>query len=263
MSSSRPLIGVTGPDRGGMAAWIFTSIAIKLQGGRATHITPLHNDSLEKIDGLVLGGGADIEPAHYLKEDSILPERNRQNISFLNKCLAIVFYPLIFLLRWLFSLKFHTGIDKERDKLEFSALKYCIENNLPVLGICRGSQLINIHFGGSLHQDLEEFYEETPQIRSIFPKKKINILPNTQLSHALNNQSSSRVNALHYQAIDDLGENLTVAARESANDIIQAIEHRQYDFMIGVQWHPEYLLLDPAQRSLFRQLVVSAKKNSF
>ena len=263
MSSKKPLIGVTGPDRGSMIAWLFTSLSIKLQGGKTTHITPLNNDMLENVDGLVLGGGADIEPVHYLKEDSISSEGKQQNMPFLNKCLAIVFYPLIFLLRWLFSLKIHTSIDKERDKLEFSALNYCIENDLPVLGICRGSQLINIHFGGTLHQDLEEFYVETPQIRSIFPKKEIDIMPNTHLSHALNNQLFCRVNALHHQAIDELGENLTVAARESANEIIQAIEHRQHEFLIGVQWHPEYLLLDPAQRSLFKQLVISAKKSGF
>ena len=91
--------------------------------------------------------------------------------------LSYLLFPLIYLFRRMFSTKQAVGLDKDRDKLELSLLGAALEKNLPVLGICRGAQLINIHLGGSLHQDLQDFYKESPQPRSVFPTKQIDIRP--------------------------------------------------------------------------------------
>jgi len=262
MSHKRPVIAITGPDRGGVAAWLFTSLSIRLQGGKPKRITPSrYRDDLQ-IDGLVIGGGADVEPAHYLRdhEKPLIPDKKKRTL--LNRLLILVLYPLIFLLRWLFSLKGHMKIDKRRDELEFRLLEDCISKRLPVLGICRGAQLINVHHNGTLHQELSEFYEETPQVRSIFPRKKIHILEGTHLFNALAKNNNCMVNAMHDQAIKETGKGLIVAARETANSVIQAIEHPGFNYMIGVQWHPEYLILDATQRNLFRVLVESAKEST-
>jgi putative glutamine amidotransferase len=133
-----------------------------------------------------------------------------------------------------------------------------VARRLPVLGVCRGAQLLNVHFGGSLHRDLAGFYREDPETRTILPHKRIVITPGTRLARLLDHETR-RVNALHRQAIDRLGRGVRVAARDR-NGIVQAIEHESLPFVIGVQWHPEYLPQVPEQRELFRELVAQAKR---
>ena len=124
-----------------------------------------------------------------------------------------------------------------------------------MLGICRGAQLLNVYFGGSLYQNLKEFYIETPQVRTILPKKRIRIASDSKLADILQT-TLCRVNALHKQAIKKTGDDIRVSAREP-NDVVQAIEHTKLPFVLGVQWHPEYLPHIRAQRSLFRSLVAA------
>ncbi|MDZ7681996.1 MAG: gamma-glutamyl-gamma-aminobutyrate hydrolase family protein [Fodinibius sp.] len=130
-------------------------------------------------------------------------------------------------------------MDNDRDELEFNLLERAIENGIPVLGICRGAQLINIYRGGTLHNDITGYYTEVPRVNSVWPKKKVQLDRNSKLYQLLEHQSLW-VNAMHHQAVDELGDRLQVVAREE-NGIVQALESRGEQFLLGVQWHPEYM----------------------
>lgn len=259
--SRRPLIGVTGPDQGGIAAWYFTWFAIRMAGGRARRVTPRRPCSMAELSGLVIGGGADVSPHFYdggkevetAKEVVETIERER---SLFRSLATWLLYPLLYLFRRLFTTKVGMYGDQSRDALEFKLLEEALRLQRPVLGICRGCQLINVYLGGSLHQDIRNFYVETPHMTTVFPRKEIEVLPQTQLREILGT-AACRVNALHYQAIAQIGKGLRVSAREVNPPIIQAIECPER-FVIGVQWHPEYLFREQRQRRLFRALVKCA-----
>ena len=252
----RPVIGISGPDRGGFAAWWFAALAVRLQGGRARRISPKRHVDLEGLDGLIIGGGADIEPAEKAGEVQKVSQAVQQNRSFTwGKWLL---YPLIFLVRRLFSIKKPRRYDKRRDELETALVEKALAGGLPLLGICRGAQLINVVLGGSLHEDIHEFYEEAPLPRSIFPVKGIRLEDDSLLRMILG-LSTCTVNALHHQAIDALGEHIRISGRED-NGLIQAIESDAHPFLVGVQWHPEYLPLESPQRRLFQALVEAAAR---
>lgn len=258
MVQKRPRIGVTGPDRGGIAAWLFTALAILLQGGRPTRITPTRGVSIDWLEGLVIGGGADIAPDYDLSKLEFDKEDIKSRHLFTSIAMLVV-YPAIFLFRRLLSRKHEQKLDEQRDELEYRFFKQAIEKQIPVLGICRGSQLINRFHDGNLHDDITEFYEEQAIPRSVFPTKDIIVEPGSHLARALETEKC-RINALHHQAIDKLGEGLRITAREP-NGIVQAIEHERLPFVIGVQWHPEYMVLHKAQRRLFRMLIKTAAAN--
>jgi putative glutamine amidotransferase len=253
----RPVIGVSGPDKGGLVAWFFTWLAISISGGKAIRITPQKHLPLNQLDGLVLGGGADIAPTLYggkLKENELLANKNET--TFWQNFFDLLFSPFIFFVRKLFSIKRHYHPDIERDIMEKSLIKAAFNRQIPILGICRGAQLLNIYLGGSLHQDIQDFYEEIPQVTSVLPRKKICITPGSLLSKILQKETSW-VNALHHQAIDKLGDTLHPVAKEE-NGIIQAVESKSYPFLVGVQWHPEYLPQHKSHRQIFRSLIQAA-----
>ncbi len=260
MSTKKPLIAITGPDKGGTAAWWFTRLAVWLQGGRAIRITPSRPHRGIDLDGLILGGGADINPERY--GQSLLDELSGKkrpapsgSRQWFFRIISILIFPFLFLIRKLFSTKSPT-LDKARDEIELELLNYALEKGIPILGICRGAQLINVHFGGNLHQDIDTFYREVPQMQTIWPEKKVEIKSGSKLEGVLKS-SMLWVNALHHQAVDSIGESLEVVAKEDTG-IAQAIENPQHTFLIGVQWHPEYMPQIPRQRALFKALVESA-----
>jgi putative glutamine amidotransferase len=252
----KPRIGITGPDHGGLAAWYFTALAILMQGGCPVRITPNRKFDIVKINGLIIGGGADIAPEHYQSVENDFEQPAEEDDSIFLRLLMFIVYPLIYFARRILSTKQANTLDYKRDAFEIGLLKQATERKLPVLGICRGAQIINIYFGGSLHEDISEFYSERPLPRSVFPTKEIFIEENSHLATALKNKHC-RVNSLHHQAMKKISEGLWVTAEED-NTIVQAIEHRDYPFMLGVQWHPEYLLLDSRQRQLFFYFVERA-----
>jgi putative glutamine amidotransferase len=142
--------------------------------------------------------------------------------------------------------------------MEAKLLQAAWEGGVPVLGICRGAQLLNVWRKGDLHQDISGFYTETPQQWSILPVKRIELNRDSHLHDVLGVESCT-VNALHRQSIDQLGEGLCVAACEP-NGVVQAIEAEAADYIIGVQWHPEYLPHLPRQQRLFRRLIEIARE---
>ena len=256
MGKRRPLVGVTGPDEGGGAAWFFTALSVLIAGGKPKRITPESPADAEELDALILGGGADVEPENYGQERVEKAVLDKDKRTIFEWILSIILFPVYWVIRYFLNTK-SAPIDTARDKLELILLHDSLSAGKPVLGICRGMQLMNVHFKGSLHQDISGFYVEEPQIASIFPKKRVEIEADSKIASILNTNRCN-VNALHNQAIDHPGEGVRIVAREVGTDIIQAIEHEKHPFAIGVQWHPEYLIQISRQRNLFKMLIKEA-----
>lgn len=262
-SGIKPRIGITGPDAGGGAAWIFTSIAVRMAGGIPIRIRPAKPSKSANIHGLIIGGGADIDPRaysqdHFIREylNQTLRDKQKALFSRIYSFIRWFYYPLVFVVRKMLSRK-SGKTDKGRDELEFQLLQKAYDEQLPVIGICRGAQLINVFFKGTLFQNINQFYFEEPNKHSIFPVKTIYIKPNSKLRQLLGTDEL-KVNALHNQAVKEKGKNLSIVAHE-ANKVVQGIESTVDTFIIGVQWHPEYLLLHKRQQMLFNAVVEQAR----
>lgn len=223
---SRPEIAVTTSRGWGRWLWWWCWLAVTRAGGRPVRLKPGRAFELDRLDGLLIGGGDDISPTLYQGELD----------------------PAV-------------KVDPERDKLELEALEHARSRDLPVLGICRGSQMINVFMGGNLHEDIYAVYEEAPKLRTVLPKKTVQVSPGSQLDRLLDCRNC-RVNALHHQSVNRVGDGLEVVARDE-HEMVQAIEKPHGTFMIGVQWHPEFLVFDRGQQRLFGRLVeVAAEKRS-
>ncbi len=262
---NRPTIGITGPDRGGTAAWLFTALGVRLAGGKPVRITPSRPRTADGLQGLIIGGGADVDPDTY-QQAHVLDEYLRQTIRHprkrffqkIGRFTRWLYYPALFFLRKLLSRGKAWTLDPDRDHLEFQLIDQAVKKNLPLLGICRGSQLVNVYFRGTLYQDIGAFYCEEPNPSSLFPVKKVTIAPGSKLATTLGTEQL-RVNALHHQAVKDPGKGIAIVARE-ANQVVQAIESTGEHFVIGVQWHPEYLPQHREHRRLFQALVRHARQ---
>ncbi|WP_040371038.1 gamma-glutamyl-gamma-aminobutyrate hydrolase family protein [Alkalidesulfovibrio alkalitolerans] len=252
------MLGVTGPDRGGLAAWWFTCLAIWRAGGACRRITPSRPSGIEGLDGLILGGGADVAPALYGADPLPSPEEMAVGeTGVVRRLAAMVTFPLLFLIRRVLTTR-NPGLNAKRDELELGLLREALARDLPVLGICRGAQLINVVLGGSLHQHLAGFYGESPNIRSLLPRKKIRVEKDSRLVRILGCETC-RVNALHDQAIDRPGEDVRIVAMEPSG-VVQAVEVNGKRLVLGVQWHPEYLPLHRSQARLFEEFVRAARR---
>lgn len=253
MPDLRPLIAVSGPDRGGFTAWFMTAWAIRRAGGRPVRLTPSCPEPKEAIAGVVIGGGSDVDPLHYGEE----PEENTdtdQRSSPLDWLVGL----LVWLVRMLLARHQRQDYDPDRDRLEQGLIREALYNDLPLLGICRGAQLLNVTLGGSLYQKIDHFYTEgSGNVRSVLPRKRVEVREGTRLRQILQTDRT-RVNALHEQCIRELGDGVLVSAVEQPSGIIQAVEREGDVFVVGVQWHPEYLPQLPEQQALFRALVRGA-----
>jgi len=226
---TRPVIGVTGGRGRGRFSWLCAAFSLRLHGARAVRITAArdarhpHFDPavVGGLDGLVIGGGDDIGATIYGAEPT--PD---------------------------------VRLDPARDALELAALEAVWDTPIPILGICRGSQMLNIFAGGNLHQDIYTAFEEVPRIHTPLPRKHVTLEPGTRLERIIG-AGTVTVNALHHQSVDRLGDGFTVAARDEFG-IVQATEHQGPVFRIGVQWHPEFLFYRRAHRRLFAALVQAA-----
>lgn len=215
----RPLIGVTGPLRRGNMAWYFTAWAIYSCGGVPQRLQPNIRAIPSNLDGVVIGGGDDINPVLYDEPDD---------------------QPDVY--------------DAERDAFESEVIEFALTGReTPLLGICRGAQLLNVLLGGSLFNDIRHMRERTSNRDTVLPLKPVKLEPGSRLSEIIATESCP-VNSLHHQAIHRTGRGLNVVARDQ-DQIVQAIEHPDHEFLFGVQWHPEYLPYLPAQRRIFQRLV--------
>ena len=260
----RPVIAVTGPDRGGAALWLFLWLSVRLAGGRPRRVLPSSHGEDPEFDGLILSGGADLDPGLYGQEPAKLYATVKGGTRSLPMRVAgLVLLPLALTLRQLLSRKRLPGLDHARDRLGTRLALSALGRGLPVLGICRGAQLINVLRGGTLFQDLSGFYTETPALVTILPRKPVSLTPGSLLAR-LTGRRELVVNALHHQAIHRTGEGLRVTATE-ASGVIQAVEPAEdagAGFLLGVQWHPELLPHMASQRALFRGLVDAAAKRA-
>ena len=177
-------------------------------------------------DGLLLPGGADIEPSLYGRERE-------------EKC----------------------GKPNElRDKYEFIIYDAFIKTNKPVLCICRGFQLLNVANGGTLYQDIADIKKCS---HSDFLKRSkaihdVTVNENTKL-YEIFGKTQTGVNSLHHQAVEKVGDNLMISA-VSEDGFVEALELENHPFCIGVQWHPEHMSKkDPLQQQLFNAFINSCK----
>ncbi|WP_200763563.1 gamma-glutamyl-gamma-aminobutyrate hydrolase family protein [Nitrosophilus alvini] len=214
-------VAVTGSDRGSAIAWSFIKFLLRLHKTRPFFVSPSNFKETIDFDALVISGGIDISPSVYGKKTEI------------------------------------AKTDPKRDAMEMKLLENALKRNIPVLGICRGMQMINVFYGGTLHLEIHELDLNRPHPKTPLPKKKIFINPHTKLREILKVDECS-VNALHHQAIEKIAPKLIAAAHDE-NGITQAIEHQNERFVMGVQWHPEFLPYSPLQRRIFKAFVKNIK----
>lgn len=210
----RATVIVTGPNRRFKPAWWATRFQLWRAGLRAVYLSPKLEPLPVNIDGVIIGGGSDVEPTQYGEK-----------------------------------LKAGTVYDPERDLLELNIIRLALKTDLPLLGVCRGAQLINVIRGGTLHSDIRGLRRETPNENSVFAFKNAFITSTSKLARTLQ-ETCIRINSLHNQAVKDIGDGL-VAVAHDRDGFIQAIEDPKRHFLLGVQWHPEYLLLNKTQKTLF------------
>ena len=221
--AARPRVGVTGNHRRWAPGWWCASLALRLAGAVPERISVRHPPSGQPLDALVIGGGNDIGPEHYGGD-----------------------------------IDAKVKADPERDLLEIDWIKKAIRERIPVLGICRGAQLINVVMGGSLHQDIRAIRKRTKNRPGLLPTKRVLLDEGSEVS-SIFKRDRIRVNSLHHQAVNRAGEGLRAVGRD-LDDIVQAFESESGWPIIGVQWHPEYLLYLPSQLALFRWLLSQARE---
>ena len=163
---------------------------------------------VETCDGLLLTGGGDIHPRRY--------GANEDGASF-------------------------KDVDERRDELEFALLEKAMNSRVPILGICRGLQTVNVFLGGSLHPDLEsEGFSAHVKKEGRELRHEISIESGSMLSE-ITGQSRGSVNSTHHQGVDRLGRGLFISAR-SDDGVAEALEQKEKkgkSFLLLVQWHPE------------------------
>jgi putative glutamine amidotransferase len=234
---ARPLIGITsyGRDENNRFSLRAEYIeAIRRAGGLPILLPPGEphwQELFEKLDGLLLAGGGDIDPALY----------------------GGVHHPTIYM------------IDLERDQVELALAKNAVAARLPTLGICRGSQVINVALGGTLIEHVPDVVGETVPHRLVpgqYARHPVMVAPDSRLSNILG-QTETVGASSHHQAIRQHAPSLQVVA-SAADGIIEAVELPEHPWFFAVQWHPEITAAeDPAQQHLFDAFVKAAvSKNS-
>jgi len=170
---------------------------------------------LTYCDALIVSGGPDVDPARYNQAyDTVLCET----------------------------------IDYRRDSLEYALIGLALEKRMPILGICRGEQILNVYFGGSLFPDIPTAKPNNVGHRynNIDSSLHTITLMDTNFLFHISNKKSGIVNSSHHQAVDRLGKNLVVLARTN-DSIVESIGWKKptgKSFLLGVQWHPEWLKRD-------------------
>lgn len=211
----RPVIGITlgDGDRPGFHAiredYVrcveqANAVPVVLAAGLPDHAPTL----LDRIDGLVLSGGADLDPELYAQAPH--PKLRR--------------------------------VDRRRDDFELALVRLALERDLPTLAICRGQQVLNVALGGTLVQDIPStikgaMQHDAPGRRSR-RSHPVEMLAGSRLREILGHDTVS-VNSFHHQSVDRVGAGLVVSGRCPQDDVIEALEMPERRFVLAVQWHPE------------------------
>lgn len=182
---------------------------------------------VDGLDGILLSGGGDVDPAVY-------GQRATGHLG---------------------------SVSPRRDTAEIALAKYVIEKtNKPLLGICRGVQVMNVAMGGTLHMDLPDAGKLCHSL-TMYPRHmtthQVEIKEGTHLAAIM--ASADRVNSFHHEAVDALADCFVATAKSVPDDVVEAIELTGERFVLGVQWHPEELLPREEAQRLFRGFVEAAK----
>ncbi|MBZ2168355.1 MULTISPECIES: gamma-glutamyl-gamma-aminobutyrate hydrolase family protein [Marinobacter] len=213
-------IGISGPSRRGTAHRLI-SMGLRLYGAHTHYIRPGSHTNVELLDGLVLSGGTHVHPERYGQKPEV-----------------------------------SARYDQRRDATDYRLLEQAERTGIPVLGICRGAQFINVFHGGSLCQNVTPIRVHTRHRPLLLPMQTVRLVKDSRLAKAMQGLTIG-ANRIHSQAIKRLGQNLRVVAVD--NDLfVQAIENQSGQWMLGLQWHPEYLLYHGGHRQIFRQFVHAA-----
>jgi putative glutamine amidotransferase len=227
-----PVVGITAyAENARFGAWevptAFVPLtyvrAVEQAGGRPLLIPPTDDavaETLDALDGLVLSGGADLDPGLYGEE----PHEET------------------------------VGVNPARDRAELALLRGALERDMPVLAVCRGSQVLNVALGGDLEQHVPDRvgHHEHKQVPGTFSDHPVEVLPGTRLHEVLGGQSD--IKSHHHQGFRTLGTGLREAAR-ARDGTLEAVEDPSRRFALGVLWHPEA----GEDRRLFEALVEEAR----
>lgn len=244
-SRVRPRIGIAGRDPDQLKEYCD---AVEAAGGQPVPLFPDRAGdpaaALKDLDGLILTGGRDIDPAHYGQ-----PLREGLGVD----------------------------VDEARDALELPLARGAMDRDLPVLGICRGVQVMNVAGGGTLHQDItlvgiargsHNQREAAPELPKDAAVHEVDVAAGSRLAEILG-AARLGVNTFHHQVIDRPAPGFSVVARsaEPRRDgrgeagVIEAVEAAGRSFAVGVQWHPERMWRRvPACARLFSALVTAAAR---
>jgi putative glutamine amidotransferase len=233
VSEPRPVIGITTyvtPAK--WDNWVLEASliphdyvrAVEEAGGRPLLVPPSEDgieETLDALDGIIFSGGSDLDPAHYGGEAH--PETS--------------------------------GIHEERDRAELELMKAALERDMPVLGVCRGVQVLNVARGGDLIQHLPEIvgHEGHKHSPGAFTDHDVAIEPETTLGTILGGRHG--VKSHHHQGLDAVGEGLRVSAH-AEDGTVEGVEDPERRFALGVLWHPEA----GEDRKLFEALVEQARE---
>jgi putative glutamine amidotransferase len=230
----RPTIGITTgvDDKGFFTLRPEYVPAVEKAGGVPVLLAPARPDEvpalLERLDGLLMSGGSDIDPSLY----------------------GEAAHPTS---RWV----------RERDDFEIALARAAVARDLPLLAICRGQQVLNVALGGTLVQDIPS---QLPSAGPHYPKDvdrwraahDVEIAPGTRLRELVGRDVLA-VNSFHHQAVRDLGRGLRLAAR-GRDGVVEGIESPDHRFVVGVQWHPEAMWnREPDHQEVFRGLIAAAE----
>jgi putative glutamine amidotransferase len=186
--------------------------------------------ALERVDGLLLTGGGDIDPLLFAGQP----------------------HPAVY------------GIEPDRDYSEALLVRAAARSGRPFLGICRGIQVINVALGGSLYTHIadqlagalkHDYFPDIPRDTLAHP---VELEPGSRLADILGGERFA-VNSLHHQGLERIAPDLRVTGR-APDGLVEAVELPDHPFGLGVQWHPEWLQEHAPQRALFHALVVAATK---
>lgn len=215
-------IGISGPARKSLAHRLI-SLGLRLHGARTYYIRPGSRVDVSLLDGLVLSGGTHVHPERYGQEPKVTAR-----------------------------------YDRMRDATDQSLLEQAERIGIPVLGICRGAQFINVFHNGSLCQNVTPLRMNTRHRPLLLPLQTVRLVESSRLREVMESPVIG-ANRIHSQTIKRLGRNLRVTAVD--NDLfVQAIENTRGQWLMGIQWHPEYLLYHSGHRRIFGSFVDAARR---
>ncbi len=229
ISVSSRAIGL-GADRRMAARAAQSRDAIGRHGAASMWLTPQTARALDRLDGLLLAGGGDIDSS-LCRYDAQPDTAKLQHV------------------------------DRARDECELELCRSALAEDMPILGICRGAQVLGVALGGSLLWDIESQVKGSRRHREAEgrpePEHWIEIAEGSRLSAVLGRRRT-RVNSAHHQANSRLGQGVTRAAW-CEDGVAEAIELTEAAFVLGVQWHPERMAESAEARSIFAAFVAAAR----